>query len=836
MRKVLLSILFLAATALTALGQHFTFNGISMMQPLKDFQTQLEAKGFKVFTDQPSWLLAEGKYLGQELSFFSADTYRSNFVSNVNAAFSFATKREAEVFKASAEKQLQAAYPLFKMERDGKMAVLNGKCGTIMMVLDAKTAFAGGDKLYPPEHTYVVSIDFDPAKTEQVLTYVPAARSYTVGGQVLNVAENSVMVTGQRFRTADQSTKRPNALSSKRLEIPSEITIDDKPYSVCGVAAEAFDHSDGLEEVSVADGVRFIGEKAFAWCPKIREVSLGEGLVALGDEAFYGCDSLGSIALPASMEHLGKGVFWNSHKLQTITVKPGSRHLTSDGQVLYSADMTTLVCMPQGFSGEYHVPQVVKHIADWGMVADSLTLVTLPDGLLSIGENAFFWDTKMRRADIPSTVKKIGRGAFVQCHSLERAVVPDGITELEPSTFFYCKQLRSVSLPQSLTNIGESAFDGCENLKELKLPHGVRLIGKSAFSGCRALESLEIPTTVTEIGEIAFGLCDKMKNIHVASGNSNYASRNGMLTSKSGRTLLAWPSGQSSHATVPEGIDTIAPYAFYGNNLKEIVLPSTLRRIGEYAFALSTEMREITVPEGVTTIGEQAFTSTFRLEAVHLPSTLVSLGKGVFNKSTTVYVPDARLPLYTFGSMKPTADYGTPPVVKGESDYVPVKNITAADLLEMLLGQVTLDKPLWNYSESELRTIIPPTLPLDNSPKEHSLKAAAPCDLVLGSNKYRLYYTRCYMSDEGKAVRQESSIDCNHEEDAVAQAIAKEAKKQKFKLLKRSKANKNIVLMLNKNTNTLLVIAVDKSWGRVLVIAGDNSSPEAKEIQEKFES
>ena len=89
---------------------------------------------------------------------------------------------------------------------------------------------------------------------------------------------------------------------------------------------------------------------------------------------------------------------------------------------------------------------------------------------------------------------------------------------------------------------------------------------------------------------------------------------------------------------IPEdaGITSIVGPVFYGcTSLRSVMLPSTLTRIGNFAFA-STSLTSITIPEEVTSIGIWAFSGCTNLQSVTLPSALTSIGDSVFQNCTSL--------------------------------------------------------------------------------------------------------------------------------------------------------------------------------------------------------
>lgn len=80
-----------------------------------------------------------------------------------------------------------------------------------------------------------------------------------------------------------------------------------------------------------------------------------------------------------------------------------------------------------------------------------------------------------------------------------------------------------------------------------------------------------------------------------------------------------------------EGITAITnAYRLPTEGLKEVHFPSTLKVIGDMAFAKS-RLTEIILPEGLERLEDGAFAHIDELEKVVLPSTLTHMGGGVFN-------------------------------------------------------------------------------------------------------------------------------------------------------------------------------------------------------------
>ena len=131
----------------------------------------------------------------------------------------------------------------------------------------------------------------------------------------------------------------------------------------------------------------------------------------------------------------------------------------------------------------------------------SLTSVTIPNSVTSIGDDAFFGCSSLTSVTIPNSVTSIGESAFSNCSSLENINVDpennnyssiDGIVYNKNATnLISCPGAKiSVTIPNSVTSIGNYAFYGCSNLTSVTIPNSVTSIGYDAFYGCDNLKSI----------------------------------------------------------------------------------------------------------------------------------------------------------------------------------------------------------------------------------------------------------------------------------------------------------------------------------------------------------
>ena len=318
-------------------------------------------------------------------------------------------------------------------------------------------------------------------------------------------------------------------------------------------------------------------------------------------------------------------------------------YTSSDGKIVEPYpyfDATILSNTYQEGVGEIKFSAPITTIGDRAFFnRSSLTSVTIPDSVTSIGDEAFhlcrslqkfegmfvsedgrclivdgvlnsFAPAGITKYTIPDSVTSIGVSAFSYYNNLTSVTIPDSVTTIGDEAFYHCSSLTSVTIPDSVTSIGNSAFSGCSSLTSVTIPDSVTSIGNSAFSGCSSLTSVTIPDSVTSIGDYAFSSCSSLKSV-----------------------------------TIPESVTTIGDYAFYAcNNLTSVTIPDSLITIGDCAFSNCDNLTSITIPDSVTSIGDQAFSSCINLTSVTISESVTSIGDRAFYRCariTSVTIPES---------------------------------------------------------------------------------------------------------------------------------------------------------------------------------------------------
>ena len=148
----------------------------------------------------------------------------------------------------------------------------------------------------------------------------------------------------------------------------------------------------------------------------------------------------------------------------------------------------------------------------------SISGITLPEGLLEIGERAFDECSFLRNIIIPETIKFIGNYAFKGCKWLTKIEIPASVSRVGDGAFRGCSELTAVVFFGDTTALGNYVFDDCSKLVGIELPQGLFAIGEQLFCDCESLTYIKIPDSVTTVGKSVFVLCKNLQTVVIGSG------------------------------------------------------------------------------------------------------------------------------------------------------------------------------------------------------------------------------------------------------------------------------------------------------------------------------
>ena len=262
-----------------------------------------------------------------------------------------------------------------------------------------------------------------------------------------------------------------------------------------------------------------------------RETEAGYEITGVVDE------NATSLTVPSSVIKISMGAFKNCKNIESITVPFVGESRDAD------AEFTKIQFI---FGGVPYVPLSLKKI------------------------------TVTEKADIP-------KQAFYGAKRVEKIVYENGSKNIGNYAFDGCNYLKEFVIDDDCEIIGASAFGDCSSISELKIPSGVKQIGERAFNGMK-IKEITLPASLETLGDAIFRKT-KVVAIKVDEDNENFKSVGGVLYSKDGTKLIAYPTGKTDLSfTVPDSVIAISDYAFYQDeNLCSITVPDSVTKVGERA-------------------------------------------------------------------------------------------------------------------------------------------------------------------------------------------------------------------------------------------------------------
>ena len=309
---------------------------------------------------------------------------------------------------------------------------------------------------------------------------------------------------------------------------------------------------------------------------QILAVSLDDGITSVGAYAFYNYPHLAEARLPDSIEVIDVSAFDYDWELRTITIPASLKYVGS------RAFYNTLLWEP----------------------AD----LVFPEGCEYIGDQAFHSALKSGgTVSLPATLQYLGSQAFTNAFLSDFVVAAENAFFCSENHAIYTKDRKELRMLAP-----DGAYAG-----EFRIPDGVEKISAECFNVIRGIETVDIPASVTEIEEGAFFSTFELKEIRVDEANPNYRSQNGMLLSKDGTLLLAWPDGiEATALAIPEGVERIGAYLFYGrtDGPYTVTLPEGVRELG--TMSLPSGMASLTLPASLEKIDEYVFHDGISVDTV----------------------------------------------------------------------------------------------------------------------------------------------------------------------------------------------------------------------------
>ena len=405
-------------------------------------------------------------------------------------------------------------------------------------------------------------------------------------------------------------------------------------------------------------------------------ITLPSNVTSVGAYAFQNLH-IQRIFLPSGLTSLDLSCFDMCKDLAYIHVSDSNTAFTSVDGILMTLEAETdegtgtttytntgnAVCIPASIGTEF----------------------TMPDEVVTISSGAAK-NSKMKSIDLNNTTA-------VQSYAFYGSVFTDlntgKVITIGEYAFAGSSDLRSVQLSRALTTISANAFSDTD----------VEMFSLESITGVYeeitiAPGSIPTPTVgwyengALKIDDIAFKRGNFYTKGEVTEGFSKLGD-NGLyyrqVESGDQNILIIRHSDTTKDGTMPNFDTTSEGRSPFQTSTTSVILPATLRTVGNYAFYNLGNLSSITIPTKVVSIGEGAFQGT-ALSSVTIPNSVTALGDGAFYglstlKSATIGSGIATISESAFASTGLTT-MAIPSTVTaiGESAFASTESLTSVDL------------------------------------------------------------------------------------------------------------------------------------------------------------
>ena len=182
--------------------------------------------------------------------------------------------------------------------------------------------------------------------------------------------------------------------------------------------------------------------------------------------------------------------------------------------VTSESEHTVEVRGPSSLSGHVDIPSTVLYnggtytvtgIGLFSFSSSGITSMTLPPTIDHIGSTAF-GNSALEEINLPSSLRHIYMFAFSGCKNLKSIVLPEGLLTLGDMAFMYDSGLEEINLPSTLTSLGGNCFTGT-SIRSLTIPGSVKVLGNDKMIDSDSLRLVIVEEGVTSIGHLVFNDC-----------------------------------------------------------------------------------------------------------------------------------------------------------------------------------------------------------------------------------------------------------------------------------------------------------------------------------------
>ena len=461
------------------------------------------------------------------------------------------------------------------------------------------------------------------------------------------------------------------------------------PEGVDNIRPYAFKYSK-INKVIISKGVTYVAESAFYQCKSLTTIEFEfgrEDSVTIAVDAFNDLPKVETLILPAKLNVIEDlKTLDKLTALKNIIMEEGGENYSVNNNLLCDGLGTSLLYVPNYFSGVFEAPMGITTIGDAVFAGkSSVTEVIIPAYVTNIGVGAFESCTNIEKVTIRGNRNNelvIANDAFTGCVSLYEIVMEgstkatSGAITLGENSFGACENLEKLTIGANVivSSIGTRAFAKDVSLSDLIIDDTavISQIGEYAFTECLSIKTYVVHASTTSVGSFAFLGCSYLETVEFAPNGGQIAFGEGVFQDCVRLTTIKLPATLSAFdGSVFDGCEHIStvevdpgnPFletkdgALYTMGLTELIyyprnldadlskLPwDTLTKIGPAVFKGNVKVTNVVIGSKIVEIGAGAFANCINLTDLtfaNMESTMI-IGNNAFDnctKLTEIAVP-----------------------------------------------------------------------------------------------------------------------------------------------------------------------------------------------------